>query len=107
MHELQAGSEFLFTVFPGPRAVLLPSKGAFDNNVFGQHCKGVQLIALKQLNGGFQALFCASAKNCPMQPPSTKTLSTCSRFGLQRTACKATSRSISPAVVIVSEALER
>ena len=56
MNELQAGIEFSFAVLPEPSALFQPSEGTFDNPAFGQHRKGVQFIALDDLNGGFQAL---------------------------------------------------
>ena len=59
MNELQAGIEFPFTVLPEPSALFQPTEGAFDDPAFGQHYKGVQFIALDDLNGGFQTLFYA------------------------------------------------
>jgi len=59
VNELQAGIEFPFTVLPEPSALFQPTEGAFDDPAFGQHYKGVQFIALDDLNGGFQTLFYA------------------------------------------------
>jgi hypothetical protein len=46
VNELQAGIEFPFAVIPQPSALFQPSEGAFYDPAFGQHRKGVQLIAL-------------------------------------------------------------
>ena len=65
MNELQAGVEFPFTVLPQPAALFQPSEGAFDDPAFGQYRKGVQLITLEDLNGGFQALLYTIGKGLP------------------------------------------
>ena len=56
MNELQAGIEFSFAVFPEPAALFQPTEGTFDDPAFRQHGKGMQFIALDDLDGGFQTL---------------------------------------------------
>ncbi len=66
MNELQAGIEFALAVFPEPAALFQPSEGAFDDSTLGQHCKGMQFIALDGLYRGLQTLHSPSAKGCPV-----------------------------------------
>jgi len=62
VHELQAGIEFAFAVFPEPSALFQPSEAAFNDPTFGQHHKGVQFIALDHLHGCLQPLHHAVGK---------------------------------------------
>jgi hypothetical protein len=65
VNELQAGIEFPFAVLPEPSALFQPPEGAFNDPAFGQHRKGVEFIALDDLNGGFQALLYTISEGLP------------------------------------------
>ena len=62
MHELQAGIEFAFAVFPESTALFQPSEGALDNPTFRQHDKRMKFIALDDLHRCLQALHHAVSK---------------------------------------------
>ena len=51
---MQTDVEFTFAVLPQSSALFQPSEEAFDYPAFGQFRKGMQFIALDDLNGGFQ-----------------------------------------------------